>query len=85
MPSGREHAQAMEVDVAGDGADAGFERLGGLVAGRGAEVEEGEAGVEIEQRHDGLRADVLDAADAGAAGGEAIAAGDFGGFEGGVG
>ena len=32
------------VEVAGDRPHAGFERLGGLVAGRGAEVEESCAG-----------------------------------------
>jgi hypothetical protein len=51
------------VDVAGGGVDAGFERLGGLVAGRGAEIEEALAGFEAEERDDGLGADVLNAAD----------------------
>lgn len=40
--------EAVEVEVRSDGADSEFEGMGGLVAGGGAEVEESEAGVEIE-------------------------------------
>ena len=50
------------MEIAGDGADARFQRLRGLVAGRGAEIEKPLAGGEAEQRDDGLGADVLDAA-----------------------
>src|ERR1035437_2694461 len=54
--------EAARMEIAGHGMDARFERLRGLVAGRGAEIEEPLAGGEAEQRDDGLRADVLDAA-----------------------
>ena len=50
-----ELAQAGEARVAGDGGESGgFEGLGGLVAGRGTEVEKELAGHELEQRDDGL-------------------------------
>ena len=55
---------AVEVDIAGDGANSLLDGLGGLIAGRRAQIEEGLAGMQIEQRHDGLRADVLGAASA---------------------
>ena len=56
--------QPVQVDVAGDGAGSQLDGLRGFVAGRGAKIEERVAGVRIEQRHDGLRADILDAAGA---------------------
>jgi hypothetical protein len=40
--------EAVEVEIAGNGADSEFEGMGGLVAGRGAKVEEGEARAEVE-------------------------------------
>ncbi len=39
----------------------GLQRLRGLVAGGGAEIEKCLARFEAQQRHDGLRADILDA------------------------
>lgn len=61
--------EAVKMDVGGDGADSEFEGVGGLVAGRRAKVEEGEAGVEVEQGDHPLGADVL-AAKAGRVAGE---------------
>ena len=61
-PAASACAGARQVEVAGDGPHAGFERLGGLVARRGAEVQKASGpGARLQQRHDGLRADVLDA------------------------
>ena len=52
---------AMKVEIGGDSVDAGLEGLRGLVSGGGAEVEKRLARFEAQQRHDGLRADILDA------------------------
>src|ERR1017187_11044550 len=60
-----ELGDAMQVEIAGGDANAGFEGLGGLVAGGGTKIEEGLAGGELEQGDDGLRTDVLGAAGAG--------------------
>lgn len=57
--------QPVQMDVASDGADSLLDRLRGFVARRGAKIEEGLARMQIEERHDGLRADILDAAGAG--------------------
>ncbi len=57
--------QTMQVDIARNGPDAALDGLRGLVARRGAQIEKGLAGMEIEERHNGLRSDVLDAAGAG--------------------
>jgi hypothetical protein len=43
-----ELADAVKVGIAGGDADAGFEGLGGLVAGGGTEIEESLAGGELE-------------------------------------
>src|ERR1022692_3473216 len=51
--------EAVEVQIGGDSVHVCFQRLRGLVAGRGAEVEKALARLEREQGHDGLRADVL--------------------------
>jgi hypothetical protein len=51
--------QTVHVNVAGNGEDAGFEGLGGLVTGSGAEIQMAQAGFQIEQRNHGLGADVL--------------------------
>ena len=59
-----ELGDAVEVEIAGGDTDAGFEGLGGLVAGGGTEIEEGLAGGELEQGDDGLRPDVLGASGA---------------------
>ena len=56
---------AVKVQIGGNGIDAGFERLGGLVAGSGAEVEKRVAGFQAQEGDDGLGADVLNAAGAG--------------------
>ncbi len=53
-----ELAQAVEVEVAGDGLGTGLDGLEGFVAGGGAEVEEFEAGMEVEQGDDRLGAGV---------------------------
>ena len=57
--------QTMQMDIARNGADAVLDGLRGLVARRGAQIEKSLAGVQIEERHNGLRSDVLDAAGAG--------------------
>ena len=46
-------------------ADTSLDGLRGLVARRGAEIEKSLARLQIEERHNGLRSDVLDAAGAG--------------------
>jgi len=56
--------QAVQVNVARDSSGSLLDGLRGLVAGRGTQIEERLAGMQIEQRHDGLRANVLDAASA---------------------
>src|ERR1035441_9080559 len=60
-----ELGDAVQVEIASRDADAGFEGLGSLVAGGGAEIEKGLTGGELEQGDDGLRTDVLGAAGAG--------------------
>ena len=54
--------QAVQVNVARDSASPEFDSLGGFVARRGTNVEKCLARMQIEKRHDGLRADILDAA-----------------------
>jgi hypothetical protein len=79
---GLEVFETIEVDVAGDGTDSRFERLSGLVARGGAEIQKCLTGLEIEQRNDGLGAGVLDAEALGAAGDEFVSSGNSGsGFE----
>jgi len=56
--------QAVPVNITGYGADALLDSLRGFIAGRGAEVEERLTRAKVEQRNDGLRADILDAAGA---------------------
>jgi len=72
-----EGVQAVEVEIAGDGIGSSFNGLSGLVAGSGADIEEGLAGLNAEQGNDGLRAYVL-----GPAGGSGV---KLGGLEGGFG
>ena len=59
----------MEVKIAGYGPDAEFDGLRGFVAGRGAKIEKGLAGVQIEKRDHGLRLPlILDAPGTGVCG-----------------
>ncbi len=54
----------MQMDIARNGPDAALDGLRGLVARRGAQIEKSLAGLQIEEWHNGLRSDVLDAAGA---------------------
>lgn len=69
----------MEVEIAGDGGDAGFQGLSGLVAWSGAEIEERLARAKIEEGDYRLGANVLNAEGRGVAGKYAPSAGDVGG------
>ena len=54
-------SQTVQVNIARDSVSSQLDGLRGFVPRRGANVEKCLARVQIEQRHDGLRADVLDA------------------------
>jgi hypothetical protein len=54
----------MQVDIARNCSDTALDGLRGLVARRGAQIEESLAGMKIEERHNGLRSNILDASGA---------------------
>ena len=53
--------RAAQVQIAGNRLDPGLESLRGLITGCGAEVEESLSGLQIQQRNNRLRSDVLKA------------------------
>src|SRR5665213_378807 len=73
---------AARMQIGRNRVDSGFKSLRRLVAGRGAEIEKGAARLQIEQRHNGLRTDILEAENARIAGGELVAAWNIRGFSG---
>src|SRR5262245_35199834 len=79
---------ATEVEVAGDGLDSRFQRLGSLASGRRAEVEEALSFLQVQEGDYGLGADILDTVLVRRQAGRPVpphskAAGKFGGFAGG--